>query len=266
MLTAPELDYAARKIAEAKFTEAPALTQQQFRRSVARVITACAIKQLPDELLATLCYNLYVKKYAAQLSLTEFDLAFELNLTGDLTPKAEHYQVFSAEFMCTVLNTYLLKRRQANATMHRLQSSQPQPMALPPADNSAQLLAQLKQDYQNYHAGTDTTFLQGFTPKLKLQTLQQLYAKQPTEAETEQLHQLAVKNLIRNLSNQRLSLRGQKFGRGIDITNTITRLKQGTNLTPTDRAHLRAELTRLQIIQLFDGGKWEELEGNRNEN
>ncbi len=247
-----ELDFAGKKIVEAKTAPAIELTQQNFRRSVARVIAACAIKQLPDELMTGLCFNLYVKKYAAHIPLAEFDLAFELNLTADLAEKVNHYQVFSAEFMCQVLNLYMQKRRQANVALNRMQSAQPVIHTLPTGDTRNQLLQQLSEDYLQYHSTGHTDFVKGFTPKAKLQALVQLFEVDSSEENLSNLQQQAMQNILRQLRQERLTLRGQKFGRMIELERTITRFKTGTGLTPADHARLHSETRRLQIIQIFN--------------
>lgn len=245
------MDYAGTKIIEAKSETGIELTQQNFRRSIARVIAACAIKQLPDELLTGLCYNLYTKKYARLITLAEFDLAFELNLTGDLPEKINHYQVFSAEFMCDVLNAYLQKQRQANIAQQRIRSTTDTPIALPIGNLHQQLLQQLRDDYLEYHATGNSTFLKGFPLKVKVQALTELFEVNQSEAQRQQLQQQAQQNIIRQLHTDRHTTRGSKFGRCVELERTLTRFKTN-QLNPTDIARLQSEIHGLTITSVFN--------------
>ena len=96
-----------------------------------------------------------LKRYYPGFSMHEVRLAFEMSLTGELDeflprrngePDRGHYQSFSAEYFCKILNAYKQRRGRLLA---RIYDAQPKP-ALPPEDFSQQIVAECIEAWQHY--------------------------------------------------------------------------------------------------------------------
>lgn len=100
-----------------------------------------------------------LKRYYGWMTLRDFRLAFELTLTGELDeylpkgkdgqPERGHFQNFSAEYICRILNAYKQRRRGVLAKVE-----QPQPVALLDSGQKKRLEAKARQNlldaYRHY--------------------------------------------------------------------------------------------------------------------
>lgn len=95
-----------------------------------------------------------LKRYYGWMTLRDFRLAFELTLTGELDeylpkgkdgqPERGHFQNFSAEYICRILNAYKQRRRGVLAKVE-----QPQPVALLDSGQKKRLEAKARQNLLN---------------------------------------------------------------------------------------------------------------------
>lgn len=94
-----------------------------------------------------------VRKYFSNLSLKDVQLAFELSVTGELDdylPRTRdgqadrnHYQQFSAEYICKILNAYVVRR---GWVLKKIYDSRPKPKQLAQGDEYGDIL---KRDFYN---------------------------------------------------------------------------------------------------------------------
>lgn len=85
-----------------------------------------------DEIQVTLFYD-FLKKYFNDMTLSEVKLAFELSVTGELNgylekdhkgkPDANHYQMFSMEYVSKVLTAYRKRRNRIKINIKKLPGS-----------------------------------------------------------------------------------------------------------------------------------------------
>lgn len=183
----------------------------------------------------------------------ELALAFEMNVNGDFEPKIEHFQCFSRDYFCSILNEYLKKKREAN-TRHR----EPEDTSLLPSpDFQNNLMRALIHDRQNLASGTAITDTQTLSARLNL--LSELFEVTYGEDTIQAYRIKAATEVIRELAKKKNEARGlQKFGREIELTNQIARIKAQKLITDQDEAKIQAEVMRmLYVDQLM---RWNEAE------
>ena len=76
-----------------------------------------------------------LKRYYPEMTLRDFRMAFEMSLTGELDeylprnkdgqPDRSHYQNFSAEYICRILNAYRSRRRAVIAKVQKVADPEP---------------------------------------------------------------------------------------------------------------------------------------------
>lgn len=75
----------------------------------AYVISSCRHEITTEEAIEL--KDTYYLKYKGKLTANEFVFAFKLHQAGELGERVQHYQTFSIEFMTTILDRYLAKRK-----------------------------------------------------------------------------------------------------------------------------------------------------------
>ena len=179
----------------------------------------------------------------------ELELAFELNLSGDIE-RVNHYQCFSVEFFCDVLNKYLQKKAEAIAKSTQ-QLAEPKPEA--PVNMTPKMLANILKDFEtlNHPDATvrDQLLSGSFATVSKLNLLSKIIEIDISETRITDLREKARWNLVRELSAKKAKLNENKFGAAVSLGHQIARLKAGKLITQTDEDHLQTEVTRLIYIQ-----------------
>lgn len=99
-----------------------------------------------------------LKRHYAALTLREIRLAFELSLTGELDPylpkngagqpDRSHYQSFSAEYICKVLNAY--KARRGWVTKKVYEAVTPKEVAKPDGESTERMRGELVATFLHY--------------------------------------------------------------------------------------------------------------------
>jgi len=246
-----KLDGAHRRIIQAKQTDSGACTDIEFRKIVATISVGSGLKELPNDTLNALLYSTYLEIFAARVNKHELQLAFTMNMTGQLDPKVEHYQLFSVEFMSSVLNNYLKKRQAANIEHNRMQIEKQH--ALPAPDITVSVLEQIITDCNEYHDTGVDTFLNGFPLATKLEYMDGLVEVDYSENNIEKLRNQAIGGLIAKLNNEKRFLTDErKAGALLAKTNQVVRMKTGKCITERDESEIQAEVRRLLLKQLFD--------------
>ncbi|MDB5281142.1 MAG: hypothetical protein JWO06_217 [Bacteroidota bacterium] len=226
------------------------LSSEELLRQVGIICVSCGIKDLPPKPILLLCLKFWNERYASQLNPKELELAFELNLCGEYgNDKVNHYQVFSVEFFCSVLNKYLDKKAQVLSTATK---ALPETNLLNQPDMKEQLLNDILKDFKT--SNTDATVKdeqQVFNISAKLNLLSKIFKIDISESSITELREKARWLLVRQLVAKKTALnnRPNKFGAVTSITHQLTRLKTGKLLTESDEDQLQYEVNRLLYIQ-----------------
>lgn len=246
-----KLDGAHRRIIQAKESDSGVCTDAEFRKIVGTICVGSGLKELPSSTLYALLYSTYLDIFSARINKHELQLAFTLNMTGQLQPKVEHYQLFSVEFMSNVLNNYITKRQAANIEHNRAQIEKQK--ELPPPDITISVLEQILSDLDAYHATGQETFLIGFPVATKLEYMHDLVNVDYGDANIEKLRNQAIGNIIARLNNEKRFLTDErKAGALLAKSNQVVRMKSGKCITERDESEIQGEVRRLLYKQLFD--------------
>ncbi len=200
----------------------------------------------------------------------EMYLAFEMNVNGDYNVKAgtetlsriNHYQCFSVEFFCDVLNQYLKERVSFNKKMEQEKERQKEEATkkLPAPDLTVQLFEMLLTDYKKYHTeqvdlfSPDNNFEThiGFTTAAKLELVNELYNISLDEDNIAKLREHAKRIVIRMLHNKKRGYDKRKlFGVVVSIEHQVSRLKTGKLLNIEDESMIQQQVTRLLYMQVL---------------
>lgn len=249
------------KILHAKQAEKYEVTEEEMRRQIGLVCISSGIKELPAGEVILLCLKFWLDKYAVRLSPKELQLAFELNLCGDLHQKVNHYQCFSVEFFCQVLNTYLETKAAVNIKLQ--QQQQPEPVALQKPDVKPHIIDDIIADYRAVHCPDQYTPTNAFALRYKLNTLATLVEIDLNEDLVANLREKARASILQQLSKQKNSIYNvqEKFGQVASLTHQIARLKSGKLLTDEDENRLQAETNYLLYLHTLKQYPPEEGEG-----
>jgi hypothetical protein len=228
------------KIAFAKELPKKELSLSELRRQISIICVTCGIKDLPEEEVVLLCLKMWKDKYCLRMNLKEMELAFELNLSGDLDEKVNHYLCFSVEFFCSVLNRYLEKKA-ILAARQQLPEPEQEKQSLSTNDILQEIIADFKA------LVTETEYQNHFPLAARLNLLAQLVEIDVTEKTIQQLRVTAKGNIIRQLCSKRAMLQHNenKFGAILSYGHQIARLEAGTLLTTEDENRLQAEVSML---------------------
>lgn len=209
-----------------------------FRKIVMKIITAHGIVNLPEEILFSLLTETYLKKYASKINLKEFELAFQLHVVGDLGQKFNHFQMFSVEWMCDILNLYLKKKNEAEIKLRGIERDVPK--ELPILDMFQETLNEIVRDYELLQ--DDLTGINYVRIKDKLEAVCQIFGLEITVEILIEKRESAFKAIIKRLIAERHEYTlADKFGQKTDVSFKLARFKAGKGLTENDEALIQQE-------------------------
>jgi hypothetical protein len=229
------------QIIEAKSKQSSELTAKELDRIALKVCAECGIKDtgIPSVEVIDLCLKSWEEKFKARMNKHELNLAFELNVNGDLEEKVHHYQCFSREYFCDVLNLYLKKK--AEAVMKQVEGISNE--SLPPVDISKSLMEDLISDRETVAKGEITNR----SPLMsRFELLNELFDFPITEEQISKYRKVAVTEILARVSKDKHEARvNNKFGKEIELANQLERLKSQKLLTEKDEATIQFEVNRL---------------------
>lgn len=206
-----------------------------FRKIVMKIITAHGIVNLPEEILFSLLTETYLKKYAPKINLKEFELAFQLHVVGDLGQKFNHFQMFSVEWMCDILNLYLKKKNEAEIKLRGIEREVPK--ELPILDMFQETLDEIVRDYESADELTHYVRI-----KDKLEAVCQIFGIEITVEILIEKRESAFKAIIKRLIAERHEYTlADKFGQKTDVSFKLARFKAAKGLTENDEALIQQE-------------------------
>jgi hypothetical protein len=239
------------------------LTIEELDIIVFKVCAESGIKELPNAAMVDLCLKSWNDKFASQMNKAELSLAFEMNINGDFNIKSggeqrsriNHYQCFSREYFCDVLNQYLQEKAEANKKISQLRS-QEEELALPKPDVIPEIFEAIISDYVSFHQGgyelfsTEREFVTHlrFPTTTKLKLLSEIYEISLTTENIVNLRDQAGLRLIKEL-NKRKNRSALSYGALVSISHQIARIKSGKLLTQQDEAEVQAHVDRLLYTQ-----------------
>lgn len=216
---------------------------RSFKVAVGKIITAHGMTNIPDQLLAEMLFSCYQEKYSDKINPKEFELAFFLHVQGDLPKKFNHFQMFSVEWMCDVLNCYLGKKGEVVTENWRISPPEETP-ALPVADLNSLILSQLQKDFENKES--EDIFSSGFDVKTKLEAVNEIWGIDMKTEVVIQFRMEAFKRILKRLKEERhVAKVNSKFGIETDLNFKIARLESGHGLTEKDEAVIQTEVMKL---------------------
>ena len=251
------------------------LGKLEFKKLVLRVVAMHGIKELPAKVIMALCYESWLTKFAPQMTVAELHLAFEMNVNGDFSikgsggeiiHKVNHFQCFSREFFCDVLNQYLSERVQTNKQIDKLKKEfdeQEQKKLLPP-DVTLMTFEAIMEDYKEFHGQGYEAFsptkefdtAKNYPTSSKLELLYQVYDINISEENVDMLRGRAKDFVLRALHKKKEykgkgSDKERVFGMTISIEHQISRIKEGKLLNIEDEILIQAYVNRLLYMQII---------------
>lgn len=178
----------------------------------------------------------------------EVALALMLNIRGDLNKKVEHYQCFSFEYFCDVLNEYRKVKVEANKVLPKFSDVY---KAIAPAGTNEAVLKSIIEDFQNYHSQKELK--PNYPTKMKLEYLSKLFEVDDSEENIILLREQARKNIWRKLATEKHKQQAlNKFGAVLSLQHQISRIKIGQLITEADEQQIQFEVTCLLYFQTFN--------------
>jgi hypothetical protein len=254
--------------------EDDALTKVELKTLVVRVVAQHGIKELPAKEIMALCFESWNSRFVTKMNKKELFLAFEMNVNGDFNFKengevkrrVNHYNNFSREFFCDVLNQYLSEKEVAHGKYAALRLAEEKEQAAVPVnapDVTVEILRALIQDFKAYHteglsySHPENSFhtSSGFPTDTKLEMLGELFDIDISEDKLTGLRELAARRLIRSLIKKRAEIPTSKMGAALEISHQIARIKTGKLITDKDEILLQGIVKQLLCMQVFDNMK-----------
>jgi hypothetical protein len=242
------------KILATKEIPSDDLTEQQLRFLIGKVIAMCGIKDTPSKEIVGMILHAWSTNYSTRMNKHELSLAFELNMQGELEKKVEHFQCFSVEYFCDIINLYLQKKIQVNKAPKEVIE---EPVINPLVEASIQTMKDMIEDRELVSEGKIT----GRTPiKTRLDLLNELFEVKIEDDVIAKYRELSVVTILSDLNKSRNAIRSDemKFGRFVELSNQIERLKKGKLITEKDEALIQSEVCKL--IYCNELMKWPEKE------
>lgn len=228
-----------------KQIEKTGISLDELRIIIARVIAACGIKEIPSQEIVNLCLQMFNDKFAISMNKHEVALAFDLNIRGDFDKKIEHYQCFSVEYFCDVLNEYRKKKIAAKAYEEKLEEEKKV------VDVSNQILQAIIDDFIAHHSKQEMRF--NFPILIKIETLDKLFDVDASVENIENLRPIAAVNVWRQLAKKKHeSASLKKFGAEVSLQHQIARIKANKLITNEDENLIQVEVNHLLYCQVFD--------------
>ncbi len=247
------------KIAFAKSVEKKELAVEELRKLIGLMCVSHGIKELPDGASVLIMLKTWNEKFSAFMNQQELQLAFELNMVGDLRhefndkqiDRIEHYQCFSVEFFAGVCNAYLKKRSEINTKIVPAEEKQE---ALPQGNIAKTVLEAILYDFMALHGSNPTGNTSRLPMALKVEYLNIITTIKTTVENIARLRPIAVSNVIRSLSAKRNNInhREMKFGAVTAITHQIARLTTDKLITQGDEDLIQAEVSSLLYFETLE--------------
>jgi len=215
------------------------LTIEELDRICGKVQIECGIKDQPSEEMVDMCMASWEKNFKAKMNKAEINLAFDMNVNGQLNKKINHFQCFSREYFCEVLNAYIEKKKEVTRYQEFKEEPKEEIKALA-FDVTKQQMEDLIYDRKNI-----TKLSIRNTVAAKLELLNQLFIFEVTEKQIKEYRKIAVNEIHIRTAKKKTDARAlQKFGVEIECANKVERLKAGT-FTDSDDKEIQHEVTKL---------------------
>lgn len=233
-------------INEKKKIEKTGISIEELRIIIGRVIALCGIKETPSQEIASTCLRMFEEKFAISMNKHELALAFDLNIRGDLEKKVEHYQCFSVEYFCEVLNEYRKKKIQAKAHEEKKEEEK-----IAPTDVSKEILQNIVDDYVSHHTKEKSEIK--FPISFRLEMLSKMFDVDTSVENIEKLRAIAANNVWQCLAKEKHKSESlKKFGQVVSFQHQIARIKSQKLITNDDENMIQVEVSHLLYRQVFD--------------
>lgn len=259
------------KILHAKESTGSVLTKLELKQLAVRITGMHGIKELPSKEIMALCYDSWLTKFSQKMNKEELYLAFEMNVNGDFEFKLNgeihhrinHYQCFSREFFCDVLNQYLKEKVLVNKRISDLRNADDK-KALSPPDPTPRIFEAIIADYKDFHEqGYDVFSMDKpfethklFPTAVKLDLLNMIYDINISEKNIIKLREHAKNIVIRNLTKKKnMFAYNKRFGVVVSVEHQLARVKAGKLLNQQDEDLIQAEVSRLLYVQSISAMK-----------
>ena len=263
-----------KQILAARVAEKKELTIEALRVIHFKVATMHGI-DFPDATTDNLCLDLWHRKYKFQMNQKELELAFELNMTGDLGEKKimpTSYQFFTVDFFTNVVNAYLLKKLQTGKKQQEEldKIEQERVKKLPKYDPTVDIMQRIILDFKEYQEGEFTWSVDDyefnsntqFTMVVKLEYIDKMFELNTEVEYFVKLREKALSWLLRGLGKKKTDLRAQSgkpnedgstrnFGAIASVANQIARLRSGNLITDSDEIAIQFQVKRLMYHEVL---------------
>lgn len=232
----------------------------ELKQIMLRVAIFCGIKEenIPSKEVAQICLDIFHEKYISKMNKQEIMLAFEMNIKGELEQmiggvlkrKVEHFQCFSVEYFCEVLNWYLEIKR--GAIIKRNNNTKQEILSLEAPSALSDMLTDMVNDFRFYFNQLPERGVVQFSLSTKIELMAQMFTINVSEENIAKLRSKARDAVLRNLYSQKQEARKlQKFGAEMSLIHQITRLKNNKLLTQMDEKLIQTEVNVLLYHQTF---------------
>lgn len=228
------------------------LNAKELDLIVGKICIECGIK-LPSVEMVDLCMISWHQRFKNHMTIDELKLAFDMHINGQLDVKINHYQCFTREWFCDVLNLYLKKKRES----HKPEYKEIKSLPISKDAERKQALKYAIDDYVNYHEKNNENFSNGYPLHIKLKYLSQILDLKLSDAQQNALRTLSIQNIINRLSNAQRS--EAVFGKRMELKFQIERLKNDIELRNEDCVLIECEANRILYKKYFDDYEHEDF-------
>ena len=229
---------------------------------IARVAVSCGLKEenLPSSEISLMCAEKYQMKYAKQMNKQEAILAFDLNIQGDLNKKIEHYQQFTVEFFCSVLNAYLEKRQQV--VMENSRKTELAKESAEKKNMDAEIMQDIIADYVHFYTHELGEARQGaFALSMKMEIANLLFDFDLSEENIKALREKAKNEVLREEAKKKYASNiNKKFGAEVAAVHRISRIKENKLLTVEDEKIIQHKVNSMLYAQIMETYKPKDIE------
>ena len=256
------------QIVEAHQKENTALTIEELRMIFAKVSVMHGLKALPDDMTTQLCLTSWEDKYAPIMNKQELNLAFLMNVNGDYSietnsgyeQRVNHYQCFSVEFFCSVLNQYTKEKDRALVKLRQVQKANETETVAPP-DMTEDIFLAIIEDYIEYHKGKFVYYSHDrqfethktFNTLAKLELLSAIFSLELSEANIIKLRGYSQGITLADLRAKKATATSK--GAILSLANQITRIKTAKMILKEDEDLIQVGVKRLLYLQVIDSYK-----------
>lgn len=134
------------------------MSQPEYEKNLGTLIlTICTISGInnpPDEIMSKEIKSFILSDYRYRnLTATEFKKAFDFNLRGEYKEKIKHFNLFSVDYMCEVLNSFLNKKQKISESIIRPATDTPPPTEQEKLRSHREAKQAIINDYTKYCNG-----------------------------------------------------------------------------------------------------------------